>query len=74
MAILIKQNDGPLGRADHLVDFKTLAGGLCYQQNLSEFHFAVNKRQNDANIKYHRTARELDTRLHATWPFYENIT
>jgi len=68
MAILIKQNDGPLGRADHLVDFKTLAGGLCYQQNISEFHFAVNKRQNDVNIKYHRTARELDTRLHATVP------
>ena len=64
LAIINKNNDGPLGLADHLVDIKTLAGGLAYQTNSTQFNNAVSKRQIRVNADYHNTARRLDTRLH----------
>jgi hypothetical protein len=57
-----------LGGANHLVDFKTLAGGLAYQTNSLDFNHATSLRQAEVDKHYQRTAQRLDRRLHNTPP------
>ena len=58
--------EGELGRSKHIVDVKTLAAGLAYKRNTTNFADAVARRTTEVNNQYHNTAKQLDRRLHGT--------
>ena len=58
--------DTSLGRATHVVDFKTMSGRHEYYDELLPMGSAANRRQEDVSADYYSTAKRLDSRLHGT--------